>query len=83
MKSHKIQPERLYPVSIPEDPAPIYPQVNLPYEIISDKEGYKPGDTICVEVYIKISNISEYSFGGDLLKSEVESMDEEKKEDNG
>lgn len=80
MKDHKIQPEKLYPVSIPVDPEPIYPKINLPYEIISDEKAYKPGDTICVEVYVKIENIGEYDFSGDLLKSEVSTMDEETKE---
>lgn len=77
MKDHKIQPERLYPVSIPEDPEPVYPHINLPYEIITDEDAYKPGDVICVEVYVKIKNIGEYDFSGDLLKSEVSTMDEE------
>lgn len=80
MKDHKIQPERLYPVSIPVDPEPIYPFISLPYEIISDKEAYKPGDVVCVEVYVKIKNIGEHVFDGNLLKSEVETMDEETKE---
>lgn len=80
MKDHKIIPERLYPVSIPVDPEPVYPNINLPYDIISDEDAYKPGDVICVEVYVKIRNISGYDFSGDLLKSEVETMDEEIKE---
>lgn len=80
MKNHKIQPERLYPVSIPVDPEPVYPFVSLPYEIISDMEAYKPGDVVCVEVYMKITDINKSSFSGDLLKSEVETMDEEVKE---
>ena len=79
MKDHGVVPEKLYP-TMPDEPEKVYPQVSLPYEIISDKEAYKPGDTICVEVYIKINNISEYNFGGDLLKSEVETMEEETKE---
>ena len=79
MKEHGQKMEEMYDTTVPKNEV-VYPQVSLPYEIISDKEAYKIGDVVCVEVYIKINNISEYAFGGDLLKSEVETMDEEKAE---
>lgn len=78
MKDHGVKIEPMYESTVPENNVQ-YPNVYLPFEIISDKQP-NIGDVICVEVYIKVNNISEYEFGGDLIKSKVETMDEEKAE---
>jgi len=76
MRDHKIQPSKLYETMVGE-PEPIYPHIELPYEIIKDEaKKYQPGDIICVEVHVEIENISEYSIGGKLLKSEDQTDDE-------
>lgn len=79
MKSHKIQPEKLYPVSIPEEPEPIYPHMEIPASVF---EGSKCqiGDTYRVEVLVEIVRMDEQSYGCELIESEIESDEEEAKE---
>lgn len=77
MKSHAIQPGKLYD-TMPQMPEKIYPHIELPYEIIKDEsKKYQPGEEIRITLCMKLDHIGEHNIGGDLLKSECE---EEKKD---
>ena len=78
MRDHGKKIEDMYQ-TMPENKI-AYPHVELPYEVIEGAKKYQPGDVVCIEVHIKIGHLSEQSVGGELLSSEVETEEEEKKE---
>lgn len=74
MKDHGVTPEKLYP-SMPDEPEKIYPYISIPAEAFN--RGYQPGDECCIEVYVRITSMSENSFECKLLKSEDCTKEEE------
>lgn len=78
MKNHQIQPEKLYS-TMPDEPDPVYPNISLPSAIF---EGNKCqiGEKYRIEVIVEIKTMDEYSYGCNLIESEIESDEEESKE---
>ena len=73
---HGRKMENLYE-TMPDKNVTIYPHVEVPYEVISDKK-LKPGDKIRVELMIEVQSITQFAVSGNLLESEIESKDEKK-----
>ena len=79
MKSHKIQPPKLYE-TMPQEPDPIYPYITLPEEIF-DKDEYQPGHKCMLKIEVEIEMMDKNSYQCKLLRSEeLESKAEEKAE---
>lgn len=76
MKSHAIQPGKLYD-TMPGEPEKVYPHIELPAEIF-DKEEYQPGHKCTVKLEIEIETMSKHSYGCKLLRSEE--LENEKKD---
>ena len=78
MKNHGKKLEELYPTMPPENKM-TYPSVEIPAEVFED-EKCEIGEEYIVEVKVRIKRMDEYSYGCELIESEIESEEEEKKE---
>ena len=78
MKNHEIKPEKLY-TTMPDEPKPVYPMISIPSEVF---EGHQCqiGEKYRVEVLVEIKSMDEYSYGCNMIESEIESDEEEAKE---
>jgi len=74
MKSHEIIPEKLYPTMEGESKK-IYPSIEIPAEVF-EGEKCEIGEEYTVEVKVRIKRMDEYSYGCELIESEIESEEE-------
>ncbi len=75
---HGQKMEEMYDTTVPKNEI-VYPSITLPAEIFKN-EKCQIGEKYRIEVFIEIRNMDAYSYGGNLLESEIESDEEEKTE---
>lgn len=75
---HGQKLEEMYDTTTPKNEV-IYPSISIPAEVFKDAT-CKIGEKYTVEVTIELTSIDQYSYGGKLLESEIESDEEEKAE---
>lgn len=76
---HGQKLEEMYKTTVPKNEI-IYPSISIPAEVFKD-EKCQIGEKYRIEIEVEISTMDEYSYGCKLLESEIESDEEEKKED--
>ena len=79
MKNHGKKIEEMYPTMEPENKLR-YPSIEIPAEVFED-EKCEIGEEYIVEVKVRIKRMDEYSYGCELLESELETEEQESKEE--
>ena len=79
MKIHGKKIEEMYPTMPPENKMS-YPSIEIPAEVF-EGEKCEIGEEYTVEVKVRIKRMDEYSYGCELIESEIESEEEESKEE--
>lgn len=75
---HGQKLEEMYDTTTPKNEI-IYPPISIPAEVFKDAT-CKIGEKYTVEITIELTSMNTYSYDGKLLESEIESEEEEKKE---
>lgn len=75
---HGQKLEEMYDTTTPKNEI-IYPSISIPAEVFKDAT-CKIGEKYTVEITIELTSMNTYSYDGKLLESEIESEEEEKKE---
>lgn len=75
---HGQKLEEMYDTTTPKNEI-IYPTISIPAEVFKDAT-CKIGEKYTVEITFELTSMDQYSYGGKLLESEIESDEEEKKE---
>lgn len=75
---HGQKLEEMYKTTVPKNEE-IYPSISIPSEVFKEQK-CQIGEKYTVEVVVEITNMDEYAYGCKLLESEIESDEEEKKE---
>lgn len=75
---HGQKLEEMYDTTAPKNEV-VYPTISIPAEAFKDAT-CKIGEKYTVEVTIELTSMDQYSYGGKLLESEIESDEEEQTE---
>lgn len=72
---HGQKLEEMYETTVPKNEV-IYPPISIPAEVFKDVT-CKIGEKYTIEITIELTSMDQYSYGGKLLESEIESDEEE------
>lgn len=75
---HGQKIEEMYETTVPKNEI-IYPYISIPAEVFKDAT-CKIGEKYTIEIVIELTSMDAYSYSGNLLESEIESDEEDKKE---
>lgn len=75
---HGQKLEEMYQTTVPKNEM-VYPSISIPAEVFKDYK-CQIGEKYRVELVVELTTMDEYSYGCKLLESEIESDEEEKKE---